>query len=513
MYKVVFVPAESPSGTTRSELSVEKEGTLSRYTQFFSNEFATDTIDDKIVFSWSHQPILSASGSNVVNMTLERSTDKKNWTTLQTIGINDSETTTGSYEDATGLQTFTTYYYRLRVNVLGKNYESTTATGQLEGMSKVTDFTASRGTYSNMVKLRWMAKQVGTNTTYFTIYRRPLGSADENDWAEIYSTSGTAASYSYDDVTALAGSFNEYKVSVSMMKGDDREPGNEKRIDGFNIATGVVSGRITYGTGTAVSDAKVVLKQQTSDGSLGTGMHSLLLDGVNSGLTYKTSEKANMSKLFADDFTVQMYIWPDSEKMWAGDSKDFYHLFNEWNLISFRLKYNGSKYCIIVNTPDRQSSTGFIIPANQWSHLSFVYKKSTKQLTILVRSNSQVNKVVDTGHTVDASKAGYILGIMRDGANGYASTAGKAFGGYLDEFRFFSKALTEKEIEQNYNHTLAGNEDGLAIYYPLDEGIPSQSLAYDFSKTNGVANGHHATMAVPIYSQRGAAEPDGIYRH
>ena len=500
MYKVVFVPAESPIGTTRSELSVEKEGTLSRYTQFFSNEFATDTIDDKIVFSWSHQPILSASGSNVVNMTLERSTDKKNWTTLQTIGINDSETTTGSYEDATGLQTFTTYYYRLRINVLGKNYESTTATGQLEGMSKVTDFTASRGTYSNMVKLRWMAKQVGTNTTYFTIYRRPLGSADENDWAEIYSTSGTAASYSYDDVTALAGSFNEYKVSVWMMKGDDREPGNEKRIDGFNIATGVVSGRITYGTGTAVSDAKVVLKQQTSDGSLGTGMHSLLLDGVNSGLTYKTSEKAKMSKLFADDFTVQMYIWPDSEKMWAGDSKDFYHLFNEWNLISFRLKYNGSKYCIIVNTPDRQSSTGFIIPANQWSHLSFVYKKSTKQLTILVRSNSQVNKVVDTGHTVDASKAGNILGIMRDGANGYASTAGKAFGGYLDEFRFFSKALTEKEIEQNYNHTLAGNEDGLAIYYPLDEGIPSQSLAYDFSKTNGVANGHHATMAVPAAS-------------
>ena len=499
-YKVVFVPTGSPSGTIRSELSVEADGSLERYTSFFSKELATDTLDDKIVFSWSHQPILSANGTSMVNMTLERSTDRKTWNTLQTIAINNSETTSGSYEDANGLQAFTTYYYRLRVNVLGKNYESTPVTGQLEGMSKVTDFTASRGTYSNMVKLRWMAKQVGTNTTYFTIYRRPLGSADENDWAEIYSTSGTAASYSYDDVTALAGSFNEYKVSTWMMNGDERVSGTEKRIDGFNIATGVVSGRITFGTGTAVSDAKVILKQQTSDGSLATGMHSLSLDGVNSGLTYKTSEKANMAKLFANDFTVQMYLWPDSLKMSATGANDYYHLFNEWELIAFRLKYNGSKYSIVVNTDNKETSTDYIIPANQWSHLSFIYKKDTQELTILVRSNSEVQKVVKTGHIVDGTKAGNILGIMRDGAKGDASTNGKSFGGYLDEFRFFSKALTEKDIEHNFNHTLAGNEDGLNIYYPLDEGIPSQSLAYDFSKTNGVANGHHATMDVPAIS-------------
>lgn len=499
-YKVVFVPSGSPSGATRSELSLEATGKLERPLSFFSNEYATDTIDDKIVFSWSHPSIMSASGSNVVNMTLERSSDKRNWSTLQTLAISSPDTTSGSYEDVNGLQTFTTYYYRLRVNVLGKNYESTPATGQLEGMSKVTDFSATRGTYSNMVKLRWMAKQIGTNTTYFTVYRRPLGSADENDWAEIYSTSGTAASYSYDDVTALPGSFNEYKVSTWMMNGETPVPGNDKRVDGFNIATGVVSGRITYGTGTAVSDAKVILKQQTNDGSLATGMHSLLLDGINSGLTYQTSDKANMTKLFANDFTVQMYLWPDSAKMSATGNKDYYHLFNEWNLIAFRMQYDGSKYSIVVNTHNKESKTGYIIPANQWSHISFVYKKDTQKLTILVRSNSQVQKIEKTGHIVNGASAGTVLGIMRDGKRGEASTDGKAFGGFLDEFRFFSKALTEKDIEHNYNHTLAGNEDGLAIYYPLDEGIPSQSLAYDFSKTNGVANGHHAIMEVPAKS-------------
>ena len=498
-YEVVFVPTGSPNGSTRPELTVEAIGNLQREKAIFSKEAASDSLDDKIVFSWSHSPIKNADGSNPINIILERSTDKKNWTTLQTISVTNPDATSGMYEDANNLKAFTTYYYRLRATVLGKSYESTIVTGQLDGMSKVTEVAASRGTYSNMVKLRWMAKQVGINTTYFTVYRRPLGSIDENDWAEIYSTSGTAASYSYDDVTALPGSFNEYKVASWMMNGEDRVSGNEKRIDGFNIATGVVSGRITYGTGTAVSNAKVILKQQTSDGNLATGMHSLLFTGTNSGLTYKTSENANMKKLFADDFTVQMYIWPDSAKMWAGGSQDFYHLFNEWTMFSFRLKYNGTNYNLVVNTPNKENRTDYVIPANRWSHLTVIYKKSTGDVTVQVRADSLYKKVLD-GHVVSNANAGKVLGIMRDGANGENSTVGKPFGGYLDEFRFFTKALTDTEIEQNYNHTLAGNEEGLAIYYPLDEGIPSQTLAYDFSKTNGVANGHHATMEVAAVS-------------
>ena len=498
-YEVVFVPTGSPNGSTRPELTVAAIGNLEREATIFSKEAASDSHDDKIVFSWSHSPLKNADGSNPINIILERSTDKQNWTTQQTIAVTNPEATSGLYEDANSLKAFTTYYYRLRATVLGKSYESTIVTGQLEGMSKVTEVTASRGTYSNMVKLRWMAKQVGTNTTYFTVYRRPLGSIDENDWAEIYSTSGTAASYSYDDVTALPGSFNEYKVASWMMNGEDRVSGNEKRIDGFNIATGVVSGRITYGTGTAVSNAKVILKQQTSDGNLATGMHSLLFTGTNSGLTYKTSENANMKKLFAEDFTVQMYIWPDSAKMWAGGQKDFYHLFNEWTMFSFRLKYNGTNYNLVVNTPNKENRTDYVIPANRWSHLTVIYKKSTGDVTVQVRADSLYKKVLD-GHVVSNANAGKVLGIMRDGANGENSTAGKPFGGYLDEFRFFTRALTDTEIEQNYNHTLAGNEEGLAIYYPLDEGIPSQTLAYDFSKTNGVANGHHATMDVAAVS-------------
>ena len=39
---------------------------------------------------------------------------------------------------------------------------------------------------------------------------------------------------------------------------------------------------------------------------------------------------------------------------------------------------------------------------------------------------------------------------------------------YVDEFRFFTRALSEKDILRNYNHPLSGAESDLAIYWPMD---------------------------------------------
>ena len=66
--------------------------------------------------------------------------------------------------------------------------------------------------------------------------------------------------------------------------------------------------------------------------------------------------------------------------------------------------------------------------------------------------------------------------------------------GIIDECRFWSKALTKEEILSNYNRILSGSEDGLYLYWKLDEGIENQSVAYDYSKTGGVSNGNHGTI-------------------
>ena len=82
----------------------------------------------------------------------------------------------------------------------------------------------------------------------------------------------------------------------------------------------------------------------------------------------------------------------------------------------------------------------------------------------------------------------------------WATNYNNNYCGYIDEFRFFTRALKEKDILRNYNHPLAGNESGLAIYYPFDEGFSTQKLAYDFSKTNGISNGRHAVAKVAAAS-------------
>lgn len=74
------------------------------------------------------------------------------------------------------------------------------------------------------------------------------------------------------------------------------------------------------------------------------------------------------------------------------------------------------------------------------------------------------------------------------------------FGGYLDEFRFFKRALSQNDIRKNFNHPMGGTESDLAIYYPMDENMGVQNIVYDFSKSNNASNGHHATAHVPAVS-------------
>ena len=499
-YEVVMIPSDN---ACRSELTASISGqNVPRNWGFFDVMAAVDDKDDsKIKLTWGHNPIDDASGSNNYTLTIQRSSDynaKKpddaTWDDLTTQPISSKQTTSGSYSDGSGLLAKKSYYYRLKINVMEKDVYSDVASGSLGG-SYVTAFKASRGTYTNAVKLQWEVKQVGDDQTNFSLQRRPLGCSDDTPWTEIYTTSGTAQSYSYDDVTAQPGSYNQYKI-VTWYKKDDGniDYGTGIVNDGFCLSSGIVSGNVTYGTGTAVPGVKVMLKRQNTDGDALSGMHSLLLRGDNQGLVYST-DKDEIKRLFSKDFTIQMWIYPEKSKM--NVSGTYYHLFNIWGFFSLRLLSNGSdNYSLVINTASKEQRSGYSVPADQWSHLTIVYDRALKQARVYNIKGETVATRNYGSLDADLSKANTFLGIMRDGSNDN-STSGKSFQGYLDEFRIFTRALTREEIELNYNHPLAGNESGLAIYYPLDEGLSSQTMAYDFSKTDGTPNGRHADAKKP----------------
>ena len=494
-YDVYFVPNNTPSDfdPTKKITELKKSVTAILTPSFtFRNLNASNSYEDKIVLTWSHTTINNASEANPYYMIVERSTDKSNWVEKQSKKITSSSTEDQEYTEyaqESGLELFKTYYYRVKINAQGQTFYSSIVTGSLDGMTTVTAFTATRGTYTNVVKLKWDVKQVGTSLSYFYVYRRMLGSSDENDWVEIYSTTGTQASYSYDDVTAQPGSFNEYKVVTWMMDGTQRKGGDEFTTDGFCISSGVISGRVTYGTGAAVDGVKVMIKQQGDDGNVASNMHSFRFDAQGNAVRYETTTD-EIQSLFKGDFSVQLYIKPVSPEM-ASNNQD-YITFDVENIFTIRLWYNSADTTFTVGGwIDGNEKSNIKIKGDEWSQLTFVHTHSPARTDVYVATPDTIMKANILNRQVNWNKNALATNRIAIGNSGSLGVINN-FRGFVDEFRLFTKALTEKEFLRNYNHTLAGNEPGLAIYYPMDEGITSQTKVYDYSKTNNASNGRHA---------------------
>ena len=482
--------------------------------------------DDKITVSWEHLPLTDASNSNKYVMYVERSEDSgdnKTWVTKETREISDNAQTTGTWDD-TDITAQKTYYYRVRFpNVQGGSAESDVVSTTSGGSTFVAgSFKASRGNYSNTVKLTWQVKQVGTGECYFTLQRRPLGSVGSEGWADIYTTHGTASTYSYDDQTAQPGSFNEYKVIISEKVGSEMVVGDTETCDGFCMATGTMSGRVAFGSGTAVDSVKVTMRPSTSDGNTVNRFRSLYFVGLvnttegGSGMTCTTTTE-ELVKIFDNDFTIQMWINPSSEMT------DGVRLFDIPKAVALDLQKTDAtkgELAVGLNNKGVTMSKTLYVEYDKWTNVVLTYEKATSKVTLYTLDGKTVDKAT-SNYTLGADKisgAGGLFG-LGNWANRCSPTA---YQGYMDEFRAFNRALTQSEIERNYNHPLVGTEEGLQVYYSFDEGIQDQKLAYDFSKQNGISNGHHGITNIPttsstiipsenLFSLMGYTDKDGNY--
>ena len=495
-YEVCFVPR---NGERRDELSVHTLVNLPRIWSFSNFEAEIDKDGDKINLVWNHTPIGNA-GDNARTLYIQRSEDykvddpsKATWTTIHTETISSSSVNKGSYIDQNNLVANRNYFYRLMINVLDADITSQVINKKLGG-TRMLSMSATRGSYNNMVKVKWTVQQVGSNVTNYIIQRRPLGSNDELAWADIHTTSGTASGYSYDDVTALPGTYNEYKVIVWSQDGGEISYDDSKTTDGFSLSTGTLSGNISFGTGTAVQGVKVVLKRQDADGGISSGMHSVRFTGMGTGFKYDCDTTV-LRKLFGRDFTIQLYINPDSTMVGNGR----YQLLDVQHSFTLHLKYDQDKHLyhpgVWMQANDYFSQLE--IKAGEWTHLTVSHKEGAYTSFAITRGDSIISDTLNlaVNPIINRNFADCI-----SFANNASFDKTEYYNGYMDEFRFFTRALSQAEILKNYNHPLTGSERDLAIYYPFDEGLTVQKLAYDFSKTNNTSNGRHALSLIPAES-------------
>src|SRR5690606_20535848 len=88
-------------------------------------------------------------------------------------------------------------------------------------------------------------------------------------------------------------------------------------------------------------------------------------------------------------------------------------------------------------------------------HVAATYTGAQLQLYI----NGTLDNSLSSSHTVSAN-TGMHLGRFLD----------QRYAGVLDEFRFWSYARTQDQIQTNMYKTLSGTEAGLALYYRCDAG-------------------------------------------
>lgn len=527
----------SNSNTTYTDTNIETGAEYTYWVTFAPNDYGNDVsepISSKLsssatmvhdnTFKFHSLTAEMVDGDNAgirITWTPERTNSDVKFSVQRWDEVNgDWETLTEGQTSTTyidkGLDSWVEYDYRIKTSYWGLDFYSDVKTITYAVMNKVTDFKASQGTYSNMVKLNWTVNVVSGSDTRYVVYRKLMGDP-QAIFTKVCESIGQESAFYYDDMSALPGQFYDYKVTAyAYYAAEDKwVEGNTLQADGFVQTRGILSGRIKYGTGTAVPNVKVVLTKSGDNDNTAKQFYSLYHDYSSpyEGLTWNLSDEI-IENYFTGDrpWSVQMYVRPDPRK--AGTMSIVrigvfkVSLFN-WSATdnSYQLRLYLPFTRNSDGTPGSMSEdTGIRISSEEFSHLTVTYDGAgTYTLRVIRPTDEDENGIAfEEGKTLyiangeRQSKPWYVYSNVSF-TDGSSTTFTRDFSsrmycGYLDEIRVWSKALTDKEVETNYNRTLTCTEKNLLAYWPVDEGINGLRNVYDYSKTNGVANGNHALI-------------------
>ena len=318
-YMVLNVPKEwIGNGISESSLNNPNEQLLNQLGHVESDildtkpimhiyNFQQDTTaTDRVRLTWQYSRVPTTSST--VKFKVMRKTESDNeWAEYGNVS-GDAEPKAGtslSFEDSDLPNMSTRYQYKIRLTLGDFDFESDAITAGLLSGSRVKTFEATKGVHESTVRLTWTTKQVGTEETTYDISRRYIGSS--NEFIKINTTTGSAERFTYEDNTVKPGFYYEYKIEA--FSGGVMQ--NALTDAGFCLARGVISGRVTYGTGTSVEDVRITLRaSNTGDDNTVRG-YAQHIDGASEGIAWDADSTA-LNKVFGTDkdYTVQMFVRP-----------------------------------------------------------------------------------------------------------------------------------------------------------------------------------------------------------
>ena len=488
IYRVVFVPTGTSLNNVHSNLLASAATALTPKFDIKISEVKGGT--NSITLKWTSDKYVNSTNKNfTIYRSVDNGSGSYSWKSIATVAAT-SGSQSYSYTDSNGLTSCINYVYKVETTPFDGYTVSTGDKGliaaNISSQSKVISVTASKGDYTGIVKVTWKVNMVTTDDVRFEVSRRLIGN---EKWSTIHTTKGTDSDYAFDDNTALPGNYYEYRVR-SIVKCNDSDVYTDITDQGFCRSTGIVSGRVTYGTGTAVPNVKVLVAK-TNDDDDDSQFYSMNMEGSKSGITLGMT-KEEQTEAFGDKFTVMLKVRPDASQNAAKS-----YLMDIGTNYSVTAKKTLEQGKMVLNFGGRSASTNnalkdscYLVPGE---FNSVAFTRDGNNLAVHVIGTD--GRCRSTTLTYSGTAATWDCQTLAFGC--YSKTVNtSSFKGAIDDVRIYSGvAMTKDEILSSYDHPLTGSEKNLYLYWPMDEGIMNQTTAFDYSRSNGVPNGHHGAIA------------------
>ena len=528
VYRVIFLPAllnakysenlaNIPGQTeNENEYNLWSEGRVSSKLEMPIRLRQDRKVESSVHLVWDYctQP----TGSN---WTIEYSPAGKNeWRVMDSSLQVDPDKAQVSY-DAEGT-VCDLMDYRVKTTYMNRDHYSNTITGNLPAGSYISEVKATTGTEEKNVIVKWkVARADMNNEIYYRVLRRPIGS---DEWTVITEdVHGTASEYTYIDDRVMAGSYYEYTVEAYGAKCDEQlVKTDEQTTPGFSQARGTITGHISFGSGTAVRNVQVNLVKTTTDEATDQPQFlSRFIEGPGQGLQW-TADSAKYAGLLNgnQEMTIQMWVRPQET-----EGKSYRPLFVLDGALEVGVQTeNGRDYSLCVYDGSKADNTylsfaELTFAKNDFTHVAASYAKGNWTLytgegrDTLLHSKT-ISCAKQTWKAIPDVKSGrptFSVG----GSNTISNESGiidkKPFEGFVDDIRIWNRALSEEKILANYKRILGGTEEGLILYWPLDEGINVKKYVFDVSCQDGLFQLNHPEVGVNALPSAIVPKELGLY--
>ena len=372
------------------------------------------------------------------------------------------------------------YQYRLVIVNEGMTNETAWQSTIIKNEVKYKTVAASKGTLSDRIQLKWNVERNDLSNSFF-LKRRVFDERNKNPYEILTNITTNGKYYTYDDRDIEPGVLYEYKVGseFTLPNGKIDSVSYNNDIIGFAQASGTVSGRITFGSGTSVDSVSVFASNANESESLYRSMSFNGAAGGGGGIALTPEKHACVKSSFtwqawllSLEATANMAVYESNKEFSVRYENSrltvyFYHVNATSPLISYDMK---------------------TYPTNEFFHTTVSFDGTNIKLYVnaeLVNTKAlnttEIAKLKCENTTLPANSTIAYLG------DGFSKKG--PFKGNVDDLRLWDYALSQKEVALNYNRYINGNENGLIGYWQFDEGL--NKYAFDKSNYKKNYNEHH----------------------